>query len=1623
MEIIVIKKTGVPRAEIEAHQQIQREFSSTKFSNGWRGYAAFALARRGSGAGDDDFDLVLVTHGVIIAVELKNWHGKTLESDGQNWFVNGQSRPSPVNSIRLKVKKLKDQITQKLGRELTPFIVSIVVMHGHIETMNLTDGEKKSVLTMTEFLSLRFEHCYKNYAWNPRFNPLDQLKKYDSFFQGPTFRPKDYFVDGFRPEPNPILEHPKKLYSEFKATAKDDRTKFALIRQWNFSALGTALIGENDRSFIGLREQRIYDYVDEHNEDLSKSLLRPVTRKEPSDVTLDFAEVFYLRKFTRLEEFVHSTLPNLSSDERLTLVKAMLSRFADLHDLRIAHRDIEERRLWIERPASVAISGFTAAYYPEMKTVSAFRERIKVEQSLLPEDIVADKNATPYNRDVFRLGVIAYRLLFAEKPPQVSGVYKWAWRADNPFKEAVNGFLEKALNDDAQLRFKNAREMLEALNTATANQQPRIIDIAVFDAFKAATRENNYKKTEIFIDNEEQYFFRSEDDHGSQFVKIWFGVNPDPRKPDLSISLLTFLERARILKGCGIPGLPKIVDFGLSRGSLLLVLDWVNGLTLPNWLVADPSLDQRMNVAKSLTNTLKRLHDLELPHGDIHPQNIIVNNDNSAVLIDVLDFRLNADDFYTTAYLPDNYKSLSPFERDRFSLGAVLSEVFGPACDQPAQGQYPIPRVYEALINLRLTQNLSTLDPLAKALLKASSSEEENVPQFTIFVENLSYYGIDSGEFRSDNGKFGVSIERDRRTLGAIRVWITGIGRQLVLVWNLAEEKAASVKPEPISQSELLRTQILRDVAIRMRLELADGHTNDVQELVEFLLQNEKIEQKVQRVMGQSLTNASRQTEIPDEETITAEREPTISIPELWQTLLNAEEDTLLTVTIAGEKRNAPHLNNLVLVPYHLDSGEIDYSNSDIVVVENQTPDGTWRDCGNLNLRETTFGEIAELAIQGPNPRANFSIGNRLRFRTTGDKSSFNIRQFALDRILEYKAVIPNLIDYFEHAKADSLAPTTYKIPTDEELEVYEEGEKKLNPSQKNAFQGILGNGPICLLQGPPGTGKTWFIACFLHYLMTKERVRRILLVSQSNEAVNNALEKALEFCRTKGIEFNAVRLGTESSVSDTIRHLHTSSIEQSYKERFKAERKERIAKLAKILGLDPKFASEVVDLYRRLGTLSEQISKLQEHTQTDNENSIQSLNPRIHTLSETFFDIARDVYNFADRSLPPAQAMAVIQQQLIEQYGVRSDDAIERLHKILRLSEEWLGALGSTNANFTEFLAKSRTVVAGTLVGIGKRGTGVVDNIFDWVIVDEAGRATSSELAVAMQVGHRILLVGDHFQLPPTFSKEVKDAIKQRFSVGDESPLFSSDFERIFNSGYGRKVGTTLLRQYRMAPNIGELVSDCFYQGKLETGRENPPEYYDFLPEQFSKQVCWIDTSSLADKKGFEQTSENNEDKWNEAEARVVMELLRQILECEDFMEFIKEDLQPKEPPIGIICMYSKQRELIDRRKAEATWLSEIQDLVKVDTVDSYQGKENRIVIVSTVRNNPMLHPGFLRSPNRINVAISRAMERLFIIGASRMWVGRNSSLPLGKVFNKINSMVAEDRASLLPASQFLEK
>src|SRR5262249_16716097 len=150
--------------------------------------------------------------------------------------------------------------------------------------------------------------------------------------------------------------------------------------------------------------------------------------------------------------------------------------------------------------------------------------------------------------------------------------------------------------------------------------------------------------------------------------------------------------------------------------------------------------------------------------------------------------------------------------------------------------------------------------------------------------------------------------------------------------------------------------------------------------------------------------------------------------------------------------------------------------------------------------------------------------------------------------------------------------------------------------------------------------------------------------------------------------------------------------------------------------------------------------------------------------------------------------------------------------------------------------LAKTRSIVTATCVGIGQTKIRVDTKIFDWVIVDEAARCTPGELAVPIQVGRRLLLVGDHRQLLPMVEKSVLDALCDEMPDVHRQDLMRSDFERSYLSDYGLKNGRTLTEQYRMTPAICELVSKVFYEPndvKLETStyRRGDPFWDQRLP------------------------------------------------------------------------------------------------------------------------------------------------------------------------------------------------
>lgn len=1642
MDIRLIEKAGVPASEIDAHQRIQKAFDAAAFSKGWRGYASFKLPRGGPGAGDDDFDLVLVTHTHIVVLELKNWRGSKLTARGGNWYVDGQPRGrSPVPLVNLKAKRLGTTLNTRVGPAKTPLVLSFVVLTGSITELDLSEEpmEAESVLFLDELLDWAMQAEYQKFINRPaRINPLSFLNAYDLFFEGQKGRPAGFNIHGYRPEAQPLWEHPRKLYAEFRAKEKQDPDKLALLRQWDFGALGSELIGEGERGFIGLREQRVFEHIEPRNEELSRSLLRPIARMAESDVTRDFAELYALPpKVTRLSEFVNSGLPKLAPSERVVLVKAMLQRFADLHDLNVAHRDIGAHCLWVERPAKVVISGFPAAYYPTMATIGTFRERVQVERSNLPEDSGQLEGATPFRRDIYMLGVLAHLMLHGERPPRMDGHFVWEPRASDAFGGVFDAALKKALSAEPKVRFETARDMLEAFNEASKKDSEQVIDLAAFEVYRAKSRVRDYpEEGEPLTDDDDLLAFRSTFEGQQVLVKEWHGVEPDLKRPDQAIRLLSFLERARNLRAAALPGVAGVLDSGLSRRSLLVVQRWVEGETLAEWLKRPQEREARLGVARALTSTLAQMHAFEWPHGDIKPDNIVVTGEGRPVLVDMLDFRRSASDAYSTAYLPSDYKTLSPLARDRYALAAVLDELLVQGQDEGSL--LGLERVREEIQRLLTERLVSALEPLQSALDgKGQSTDLPDVEPYRIAIRGLAGTGVQAGELLGDNGYFYLTMENSRKNPGSRLIHLTGAGVKLTVEWQPQERRAAWVTVKPVDLSQLIWAQDKCLGRIRAKLVVSDGPRNDASDLEpsleiwdeEFSDQSAQ-EPEDERSSDSPAATVSANSTVDDgaEPAPLAKKEPEIDVEELWRGLLAAEEESLPVATVVGEARRNPQREHQMLLPCALDGAGFDPDIDDHTWVERQNAEGLWRRCGDLELRDTSLGANAELAIErwsGKPPKP----GDKLRLRSNMESASLSRRAAAVERILERRSVVPDLMAYFQ-ASGTQPVPMEFQRPPEEALDAYAQGSKRLNDSQKEAFRKALQFGPLSLLQGPPGTGKTWFIASLLHYLVTKEGARRILVVSQAHEAVNNALEKALELFEAKGVAFDAVRLGHESVVSETIRHLHSSSIEQSYRERFKAEYKERLVRLATEMGLPGEFAAAAVKLHVNVGRLVDQISALASelpapargrYRDADQEASAEEVAAqRGRQLTETLQEICKRDYQYDVGEVQLGEVLDDLFGQLADQYEVQSPQAVERLRRLLKMSDDWLKTLGEPAANFVEFLAKSRTVVAGTLVGIGRRAAGVIQNMYDWVVIDEAGRAAPSELAVAMQTGRRILLVGDHKQLPPTFEQEVRETVSRTLGYAPDSRAFASDFERVFDSTYGLTVGASLKEQYRMAPTIGELVSEVFYGSRLATGRG--PSWLDtsLLPAQLRHEVCWVDTSPLG-RTAFESASPDRIDCWNDAEAGVVMGVLRALLQNQGLVRALKEGLQPGDPIVGVICMYSKQREVLNRLKSEARWIpADLRRLVKVDTVDSYQGKENRIVILSTVRNNAQQNPGFLRSPNRINVAMSRAMERLVVVGAAPMWRGKNEGTPLGQVLKKIESLCAADRATIAKAQEF---
>lgn len=507
---------------------------------------------------------------------------------------------------------------------------------------------------------------------------------------------------------------------------------------------------------------------------------------------------------------------------------------------------------------------------------------------------------------------------------------------------------------------------------------------------------------------------------------------------------------------------------------------------------------------------------------------------------------------------------------------------------------------------------------------------------------------------------------------------------------------------------------------------------------------------------------------------------------------------------------------------------------------------------------------------------------------------------------------------------------------------------------------------------------------------------------------MNTASERIRELCRKNNIDLDMVRFSNrEQVVSDSLLDVYSGTLLTKQYQTFEAEYKNRIIQLSASIGVSKEFLKDLVYLDQTLALFIKKLRRINKDLQDQNNNDLRKeLVKQKKDLSDIIDDECKKyelVFNIHlfDNIIQQAQ------YYLANKHGVNPHQ-LKKSVSIIEISNDFTPRLSSSYSNFDEFLMRSRTVVCGTCVGLGLNHIGLSNNRFDWVIIDEAARSSPTELAIAMQVGKRVLLVGDHHQLPPTYQEEHLQAIARSLGVFHKSSEFEqimqSDFERGYTSPYGEQVHAMLSTQYRMQAPIGNLVSDVFYPKKLFTGKRETPDYFDYIPDKIKSIVTWVDTSKKKQNMELEKIGNKFS---NACEAQEVINLLKNISENETFIQSLLDEYERDSVPlIGIICMYAEQKKLILQKFNALNWSEDLKKLVKIDTVDSYQGKENRIIIVSLVRSNEENKVGFLFKPNRINVALSRAKDRLVIIGNKTMWENeKNINLPLGQVLRYIKN------------------
>lgn len=487
--------------------------------------------------------------------------------------------------------------------------------------------------------------------------------------------------------------------------------------------------------------------------------------------------------------------------------------------------------------------------------------------------------------------------------------------------------------------------------------------------------------------------------------------------------------------------------------------------------------------------------------------------------------------------------------------------------------------------------------------------------------------------------------------------------------------------------------------------------------------------------------------------------------------------------------------------------------------------------------------------------------------------------------------------------------------------------------NQPIAIKKAIGNKDILLIQGPPGTGKTSVIVEIIKQLVINKK-ERVLVCSQAHSAVKNIYDRLKD-------SHHGIRIGN-IDVEETM--VSNDNIDRL------------------------KYLKNNMLLLNRLQSAEKSSVPLKE----DAWHSFISDYSTVHAKKCYAAEHTKVIDYFADNRNVAVTDYINILNELHSELDLMGDEAVA-----FNLASHYL----------------SLDVLMGTCIGIGMdyglKKSGIV---FDTVIIDEAGKANLAETTVPMQLGKKYILVGDQRQLPPYMDREevaqfINESTTQNLSRKEvESALSYSLFEDFLQDENFPESNSVLLNyQYRMNPEIGDYISELFYDGELKHGKGT--ESQRCVLAGYPNAVTFIDTTTnetIDGRNAAFEMGNSEEGFYNPCEIKIIEETIVPRLET-----------MIRETPglsVGFITPYRNQRQKLIQRLKDTAFNG------NVYTIDSIQGTEFDVVVLSLVRafdiNMRNKTVGFLDDMRRLNVALSRAKKKLIIIGNLRTLCSYSSHL-----------------------------